>query len=173
MHVVVVEYDGNWPGLYRVEAEKIRKILGDNLVEIHHIGSTAVPNLVAKPIIDILPVVQKIARVDVCNAAFEAIGYECMGEFGIPGRRYFRKGGDNRTHQVHIFEWDNQTDIRRHLAVRDYLRAHRQAAAEYGQLKLRLAQKFPEDIEGYCDGKDNYVKQLEQQALSWFEKTHT
>ena len=67
-----------------------------------------------------MPVVRDLAQVDACSVQFEALGYEVMGEFGIPGRRYFRKGGDERTHQIHIFQQDNRADIDRHLAVRDY-----------------------------------------------------
>lgn len=167
MLVRVVPYDPAWKELYQREAKAIRQILGDNLTSIHHIGSTAVEGLAAKPIIDILPVVRQLRRVDGCNPAFEALGYECMGEFGIPGRRYFRKGGDNRTHQIHVFEQNNVADIRRHLAVRDYLRAHPDAASAYGALKTELAARYPQDIEGYCDGKDAFVKKLERDALAW------
>lgn len=170
MHVRVVGYDSRWPQMFAAEAEKIRKILGENCVAVHHIGSTSVPNLAAKPIIDILPVVRDLRLVDAKNAAFEALGYECMGEFGIAGRRYFRKGGDERTHQIHIFAQECVHDIARHLAVRDYLRAFPQEAAAYGDLKMRLAQQYSEDIEGYCDGKDAFVKALERRALLWREK---
>lgn len=169
MLVRVVLYDPAWKEEYRREAAAIQRILGDNLAALHHIGSTAVGGLAAKPIIDILPVVRQLWRVDECNPAFEALGYECMGEFGIPGRRYFRKGGDNRTHQIHVFEQDNEADIKRHLAVRDYLRAHPDAAAAYGKLKTELAARYPQDIEGYCDGKDAFVKELERTALAWAE----
>ena len=107
--------------------------------------------------------------VDKYNEEFVAIGYECMGEFGIEGRRYFRKGGDNRTHQIHIFEQSNHKDINRHIAVRDFLRTHPDIALEYGELKMELANRFPEDIEGYCAGKDAFVKQLEKDALRWWQ----
>lgn len=167
MHVRVVGYDPRWPQMFAEEAEKIQKILGGNCVAVHHIGSTSVPNLAAKPIIDILPVVRELRLVDEKNAGFEALGYECMGEFGIPGRRYFRKGGDERTHQIHIFAQASAHDIARHLAVRDYLRAFPQEAAAYGELKRRLARQYPEDIDGYCDGKDAFVRALEQRALAW------
>lgn len=134
----------------------------DILVEVYHIGSTAVKGLAAKSIIDIMPVVTNISLVDKHNKEFVAIGYECMGEFGIEGRRYFRKGGDNRTHQIHIFEQSNHKDINRHIAVRDFLRTHPDIALEYGELKMELAYRFSEDIEGYCTGKDAFVKQLER-----------
>ena len=166
-HVIVTEYNPLWPQLYRQEAEQIRAILRDNCVAIHHIGSTAVVGLCAKPVIDIMPVVVSLARVDAQKKAFEAIGYEVLGEFGIAGRRYLRKGGDERTHQLHIFEQGADEQIERHLALRDYLRAHPQDAAAYGRLKRQLAQQFPWDIESYCDGKDDLVRKLEQAALQW------
>ncbi|MDW8742642.1 GrpB family protein [Streptococcus suis] len=138
-----------------------------------NIGSTAVKGLAAKSIIDIMPVVTNISLVDKHNKEFVAIGYECMGEFGIEGRRYFRKGGDNRTHQIHIFEQSNHKDINRHIAVRDFLRTHPDIALEYGELKMELAYRFSEDIEGYCTGKDAFVKQLEKDALLWYQNNES
>jgi len=167
MKVLVVPYDPAWPKRFEEEARAIRAILGEELTAIHHIGSTSVPGLMAKPILDIMPVVKAIHRVDGYDSAFEALGYQCMGEFGIPGRRYYRKGGENRTHQIHIFQQSDLENVRRHLAVRDYLRTHPQEAADYGALKRRLALAYPEDIDGYCDGKDAFVKALEQRALAW------
>lgn len=170
MIVKVIPYQAEWDDLYLKEAELIQNILSSQLVNIYHIGSTAVHGLKAKPIIDIMPVVKDITIVDNFDTEFEAIGYECMGEFGIKGRLYFRKGGDNRTHQLHIFEESNNTDIKRHLAVRDYLRVHPKEAFEYGELKSKLAELFPNDIEEYSNGKEQYVQQLEQKALSWMRK---
>lgn len=167
MKVVVQEYDESWPATFTAEAARLREIFGAELAAIHHIGSTAVPGLPAKPIIDIMPVVQDIARVDELNGKMAAFGYEPCGEFGIKGRRFFRKGGEDRTHHVHVFQADNHTEIDRHLSVRNYLRAHPEAALEYGELKARLAKLFPEDIEAYMYGKDDFVKNLEQKALKW------
>ena len=169
MEVQVVPYDPSWPSRYRREAALLREALGDCLVEIHHIGSTSVPGLWAKPIIDILPVVTAVEEADRRRAALEALGYEYLGEFGIPGRRYLRKGGDHRTHQVHLFGRESRDEIRRHLAVPAYLRCHPDAARDYAQLKYRLARRFPRDIDGYCDGKDAFVKALERAALDWWE----
>lgn len=117
--------------------------------------------------------ISEINLVDKHNKEFVAIGYECMGEFGIEGRRYFRKGGDNRTHQIHIFEQSNHKDINRHIAVRDFLRTHPDIALEYGELKMELAYRFSEDIEGYCTGKDAFVKQLEKDALLWYQNNES
>ncbi len=136
MKIQVVGYNEKWPLLFRQEAEKIKKILGAELIDIHHIGSTSVKNLSAKPIIDIMPVVKDIALVDSYQKEFETLGYEAMGEFGIAGRRYFRKGLEFRTHHVHVFEESNLKDIERHLAVRDYLREHPQDAVFAGPYPL-------------------------------------
>lgn len=168
MNILVVDYDPQWACKYVEESEQIMKVLGDELVEIHHIGSTAVEGLKAKPIIDMMPVVKDINKVDQLNNLFIALGYEPMGELGISGRRYFRKGGDNRTHQIHIFQQGNDYHINRHLAVRDYLRQHSQVAQEYGTLKSNLAALYPQNIDGYCDGKDDFMQKLEAKALDWF-----
>jgi GrpB-like predicted nucleotidyltransferase (UPF0157 family) len=169
MNVVVTEYNTNWEQMYRAESEKIKDIFVDELIDIHHIGSTSVPGLKAKPIIDIMLVVKDIEKIDLLNEQMEGIGYECMGEFGMKGRRFFRKGGDNnRSHHVHAFQVDNKQDINRHLAVRNYLRAHFNDAKTYGNLKENLAKQFPKDIEAYIDGKDAFVKELERKALHWY-----
>lgn len=167
MIVKVVDYDSSWKSSYASEAGLIRNILESQLINIFHIGSTAVNGLKAKPIIDIMPVVEDISQLDSHISDFEALGYEAMGEFGIPGRRYFRKGEENRTHQVHAFQYDNLYDIERHLAVRDYLEAHEKIRREYAVLKTRLAEKFPEDIESYSDGKESFVIRMEKEALKW------
>ena len=133
-HIEVVPYDPAWPEMYEEEKRLILQILGEQLIAIYHIGSTSVPGLAAKPIIDIMPVVRDVGQIDRLQPAFEAIGYEYMGELGIPGRRYLRKGGDDRTHQIHIFEESNEKDILRHLAVRDYLRLYSDARKAYGRL---------------------------------------
>lgn len=169
-HIVVVDYDPLWPLLFRKEADAISRILGDNLVLIHHIGSTSVPFLAAKPIIDIMPVVKDLSGVDAVSGEFVKLGYEYLGEFGIKGRRYLRKGGQERTHQIHIFQMEDDTNILRHLAFRDYLRSHRDVAMEYAELKKDLAARFPYDIDGYCDGKDAFVKKIENLALAEYSK---
>ena len=168
--IEVVDYRPEWDTMFKVESKKIKKILGKNCVGVYHIGSTSVKGLPAKPIIDIMPVVKDISLVDAHNGEFEALGYECRGEFGIPGRRFFAKGGDNRTHHIHIFEQSNQADIQRHIAVQDYLNAHSDTAAEYAALKKKLAAEFPFDNDGYCDGKEEYMKSLEEKALHRQEK---
>jgi GrpB-like predicted nucleotidyltransferase (UPF0157 family) len=105
MNVIVIEYNENLLQMFGEESCKIKRIFGDELIDIHHIGSTSVPGLKAKPIIDIMPIVKDVEVVDTFNEQMIKLGYEPLGEFGKKGRRYFRKGGNNRTHQVHVFHW--------------------------------------------------------------------
>lgn len=170
MNIIVSTYNPLWKEEYNKESQVIAKILGSQLVDIQHIGSTSVENLKAKPIIDIMPIVKDINEVDKYNLEFEELGYECMGTFGMANRRYFRKGGEDRTHQIHIFEEGDSMNIIRHLAVRDYLRTHPTIADEYGELKAKLAKEFPNDIDGYGDGKEDFMKVLEEQALLWYHQ---
>lgn len=167
--VTVTQYDPNWKNIFEKEAALISDVLKDNLVSIHHIGSTSIKGLAAKPIIDIMPVVKDLKAVDSLAHLFEAAGYEYMGEFGIENRRYLRKGGDERTHQIHIFEQSDNYNIERHLAFRDYMRTHPKERDAYAVLKTKLAEKYPYDIESYCDGKEAFVKAVEKQALEWYK----
>jgi GrpB-like predicted nucleotidyltransferase (UPF0157 family) len=167
MNIRVVTYEPHWKTEYLKEEQAIRELLKDELIRSFHIGSTSVPNLKAKPIIDILLVVNDILSLDNYTARFESLGYEAMGEFGISGRRYFRKGGDNRTHQIHAFQFDNIFEIERHLLFRDYLRQNPEICSAYGELKSELVERYPTDIDAYCDGKDHFVKEIEKAALKW------
>lgn len=165
--IKVVPYTAEWIQLYEDEKKQIEKKMNDNLVKLNHIGSTSVPNLSAKPVIDMLLVVEDITNLDNQNQVFESLGYEIMGEFGIKGRRYYRKGRENRTHQIHAFQYDSVFDIERHLAFRDYLIAYPEIAKQYGDLKSELALKYPKSIGDYGNGKDEFVKKVEKEALIW------
>ena len=167
MRVVVVPPDPLWPGRFRAEAGEIARVLGTDAVYIHHIGSTSVPGLAAKPIIDLMPVVRDIHAVDARTSALAALGYEAMGEFGLPGRRYFRRRAEGNACHVHVYQ-SGHPDIARHLAFRDYLRACPKAAASYGALKETLAARFPDDLDLYMDGKDGFIKDTERAALAWW-----
>ncbi len=168
-HVTVVDYDPKWPAKYEMERDAISAILAGNCLSLYHIGSTSVPGLAAKPIIDIMAVVRSLKEVDALSGKFEELGYECLGEFGMAGRRYFRKGGDERTHQIHVFQVDDWPNIARHLAFRDYMRTHEEERREYGTLKKSLAKAFPYDIEGYCEGKEAFVREREARALALYD----
>jgi GrpB-like predicted nucleotidyltransferase (UPF0157 family) len=167
--VEVVEYDPSWPARFDDECTLLRRILGDVAISIHHIGSTAVPGLAAKPIIDILLEVAELAHLDAMNPEMVRLGYVPKGEFGISGRRYFPKGMENRTHQIHAFA-TGDVGLFRHLAFRDYLRRHPEVALEYGTLKRAIALSCSNDLSRYCDAKDAYVKKHE--ALAMNEERH-
>lgn len=166
-NVIVTSYNQDWPLIYETEANRLKDIFGADMIDIHHIGSTSVSELKAKAVIDIMPVVRDIHQVDALNIAMIKIGYEPKGENGLPGRRYFQKGGDDRTHHVHVYEIGHP-DIKRHLAFREYLRAHPDIAKEYGDLKEELSRRFPHNIEAYINGKASLVSAIEKQAMAWY-----
>ncbi|WP_044477049.1 GrpB family protein [Oceanobacillus massiliensis] len=166
--VEVCAHNEEWSLMFSEEAEKLKLIFGDEIVDIHHIGSTSVPGLKAKPIVDMMPVVRNIACVDTYNQEMQMNGYEPKGENGISGRRYFQKGGNNRSHHIHIYQ-NGSKEIKRHLAFRDYLQTHPDVKKSYGDLKEKLAQQFPYDIESYIDGKERLVKEIEEKALNWYK----
>ena len=166
-YIVVVPYNPRWPDMFQQEAELLGAVFGAELLALHHIGSTSVPGLSAKPIIDVMPVVTNIETVGQLNPAMIQLGYEPMGEHGILGRRYFRKGGDiHRTHHVHTFQAGN-VEVARHLDFRDYLIAHPQAAQEYAALKIKGAKQFLHNIHGYMDGKDAFIRKTIERARCW------
>lgn len=158
--IEVIPYNLKWPEVFASEAELLKKALGNNCITIHHIGSTSVPGLSAKPIIDILPVVRDIQEVDKATKAMESLGYEAKGEYGIAFRRYFQKGKNARTHNVHVYQEDDP-EISRYLKFRDWMRSHPDDAENYAKLKEGLAAKFPEDILQYCNGKEAFVASID------------
>lgn len=163
----VIPYDERWPLLFEKEKEVIFAAAPSAIEGIYHIGSTSVEGLKAKPVIDILLEVANINELDGLCAAFEAIGYECKGEFGIPGRRYYRKGGAERTHQVHAFETGSGRAVR-YIAFKEYLKAHPNIANAYGELKLRVAAACNKDMALYCEGKADFIRFHEQVAMAWW-----
>ncbi len=167
--MVVVEYDPAWQKRYEIEAERITSALGDLALALHHIGSTSVPGLCAKPIVDMLLVVGDIARLDRATPTLVALGYEAKGEHGIPGRRYFRKDDASgvRTHHLHAYSEGSQ-HVRRHLAFRDYLAEHPEQARCYGALKQQAARAHPHDIDGYMAAKAPLIEELLAEALVWY-----
>src|SRR5918911_3848893 len=166
--VEVVPHDPQWRDEFEAEAKQVAAALGENVVAVHHIGSTAIPNIYAKPVIDLLVEVRDITAADGRGSAMESLGYEVMGEYGIPGRRYFRK--DNRegirTHNVHAFE-AGSAEGERHLAFRDYMIAHPADAQRYGELKRKLAEEHPQSMDEYMDGKDGFIKEMDRRAARW------
>jgi GrpB-like predicted nucleotidyltransferase (UPF0157 family) len=168
MKVRVVQHDPGWSAAFMAEADRIRLALRDVVVAIHHIGSTAIAGIFSKPIIDILLEVDDLQTLDSHSSALTELRYEAKGEFGIPGRRYFRKDSvtGERAHQIHAFQRGSPA-LERHLAFRDYLIAHPSVAQSYSLLKQRLAASHPDDIEAYMNGKDLFIKEHEAKAIVW------
>ena len=170
--VQVVDYDPDWPEMYQREIRKIHAVLGKQIAAAHHIGSTSVPGLKAKPIIDILLEVYDINALDAFDSQMKQLGYIPKGEYGIPGRRYYHKGPVHRTHHIHAFNAESP-GAKRHLAFRDYLIAHPSVAEQYGLLKTGIAAACQNDMERYCDGKNDFVKEHECKALAWVNLRYT
>ena len=155
--VEFVPYDLNWTTQFTEEATKIKTALGENCIIIHHIGSTSVPGLAAKPVLDIMPVVQDITQVNV--AGLEAIGYVNRGELGMPFRIYMHKGAPQHSHHLHIWEQGNP-EIEKHLMFRDYLINHMDARQRYATIKEQLASQYRNEHRTYTTLKDQFIKDL-------------
>ena len=176
-HIEVVPYNPDWPHQFTKEAAKIKLALGDNAIEIHHIGSTSVPGLNAKPIIDII-----LECKDNKNSIkpLENIGYEYKGELNIPFKYVFNKRNGIEVN-LHVHEQDNP-EIELNLKFRDYLRTHPDAKAEYEQLKYDLLKqetsfkKNNSTFTGYNLGKDKFIRKILQKlnltALRMVRCTH-
>lgn len=162
--IVIVDYDANWSSQYEQEKSQILDVLGDSIADIQHIGSTSVPNLAAKPIIDIIVGLEKIPLSSTQIISLEAIGYTYCGESGIPGRHFFQ--GKPRTRHIHAVQVNSDL-WQRNILFRDYLRSHPQAAQEYEALKRKLAVQFRNDRDRYGNGKTPLIEQLLMQARAW------
>jgi len=163
----ITPYNPRWPDLFRQEARQIFKVLPGQIILIHHIGSTAIAGIKAKPIIDFLIEVHQIESVDANSKAMITLGYDPRGENGIPGRRYFVKGTAGvHSHHLHVFQVGHP-DVARHLDFRDYLRSHPDQAQAYSQLKEKLAQKYQNDPVSYTDGKTEFIREIDRCAAIW------
>lgn len=168
----VVPYDSKWPLMYDEERVKIQKILNNELTSIYHIGSTAVPELRAKPVIDILVVVKNINAFEKLRSAFELMGYHWMGEYGIPGRRYlWRIASQNIDYHIQCFEEQNE-NINKCLAFRDYLRTFPKKAQEYSSAKELANKIYPDDARAYWEEKSEFLETLLNEALEWQKKSN-
>jgi GrpB-like predicted nucleotidyltransferase (UPF0157 family) len=165
--VSLVDHDPGWARVAAAHADKLQ-VLGDLVLGIHHIGSTSVPGLLAKPIIDLLPVVSSITELDKQLWQVEALGYRLYGEYGLPGRRFCALPGEN-TRLVHLHFFEQGSDqIFHNLAFRDYIRSHPDAAAAYAAEKRRARALHPDNSHGYTAEKAAFVQAMSQLAHAWF-----
>ena len=169
IRVELLPHDPAWIHIAQDEARRLRCVLGPELlIAVHHIGSTAIPGIHAKPIIDLMPVVTAIERLDTRSAELEALGYQCWGELGLPGRRYYTKDDPltgKRMVQLHAYAHD-AADVMRHLAFRDGLLHNPTTAAEYDQEKQRCQRLHPDDSHAYADCKSEWIRAIEARALA-------
>ncbi|WP_282051760.1 GrpB family protein [Phaeobacter inhibens] len=165
---LVVAPDPTWPTQAQAEADRWSDSGVDGLIEVHHIGSTAVPGLPAKPIIDLIPVFESEAAMDTARPIIEALGFEWLGEFGLPGRRYCRYDDPEtgkRQVQAHCYV-EGSDEITRHIAFRDALRANAALRAGYAAIKGKCAALHPGDMHGYGDCKSDWVQKIEAHAIN-------
>jgi GrpB-like predicted nucleotidyltransferase (UPF0157 family) len=166
--IYLVEYDPRWTEMYAAEAERVQAALPAGLVSaIEHFGSTAIPGLVAKPIIDILIAVRSVQEArEIAVRPLEAIDYAFWSDNPQRDRLFFVKGlppaAPHRTHHVHITELGS--DMWERLLFRDYLRAHPDEASRYGNLKLGLMARFRDDREAYTAAKSSYLDEVMAKA---------
>ena len=155
-------YDPNWPLLFRAEKERLFASLENYILDIQHFGSTSIPGMPAKPILDIGVAVANFEEAIRCVPLLEQLGYIYKGENGIPRRHYFVKG-EPRTHHLHMLESESE-EWKHHLLFRDYLRANSEATQAYANLKQTLATQFANDREAYQNGKDSFILAVLHQA---------
>jgi GrpB-like predicted nucleotidyltransferase (UPF0157 family) len=160
--VEIVAYDGGWPGWYRVEADRIMQRLASRVVAIEHIGSTAVPGLASKPIIDLMVGIPRFDDVESFAADLSDLGYEDCG--GASGRRYFRRRGE-RAFNVQIVEHEGEL-WNSNLAFRDYLRHHADSASAYAEVKTEAARAAP-TLLAYSTAKQRGLESLLDRAKDW------
>lgn len=154
--IVVEKYNSEWPRQYESEAELLRKALGKTIVDIQHIGSTAVPGLAANPIIDFQIAVSGSTTSKDYVAELSSLGYEkALDEQNSPN--FYCKGATNKhTHHLYIVE-DGSDEEARRVVLRDYLRKNERGAKEYEALKIAMAEKFKEDRSAYVDAKTAFI----------------
>ena len=169
--IEIVDYNPDWANMFEREAESIRTALGkDLIVEMQHIGSTAVPGLAAKPVIDIMVGLRNLSDGKNIIKPLENLGYVYWAENPNPEKMFFVKGmppyGEKRSHHVHVVEIDGEFWQRR--LFRDYLKINPQEAQRYEKLKRDLAERFRCDREAYTQGKSDFVREVMKKARREF-----
>ncbi|MBQ6239620.1 MAG: GrpB family protein [Firmicutes bacterium] len=163
-HVVVLPYDEAWADRFAEIKTEIEAALGELVFRIEHVGSTAVPGLSAKPIIDLDVVIRDSSAFHAAAAALEAIGYQHEGDLGIAGREAFRYDGKDHLQKHHLYVCaQDSAELKRHLAFRDYLRTHPEAVREYSRVKEEGAALYPYDIDGYIEHKTPFIRRIYQE----------
>ena len=165
-HVEIAEYDLEWPRIFAHEAGVILKACRPWITEVHHVGSTSMPGLAAKPILDMVPIAANPVECANAISGMTKLGYRFRGENGIPGRFYFDRIIDGRTivhaHMLPV----GHPEVRRHLMFRDYLRTHPEAARDYERLKRVLASMYRDDRPTYTEAKAEFINEIIEAACA-------
>jgi GrpB-like predicted nucleotidyltransferase (UPF0157 family) len=161
--IVLVPHDPEWAQAFDQARAAIMQACGDHVLNVLHVGSTAIPGIAAKPVIDMMPLLHRHEDGFACVGAMEALGYEFRGDGGLSGRHYFIKG-QPRTHHVHMYASDHP-EVGRHVRFRDYLRLHPSDARAYESLKRELAARFNTDTRAYSEAKTEFCARIERLAL--------
>lgn len=166
MMPALVPYCPGWPQKAAGFIAELHALIGPACVAVHHVGSTSVPGLPARPVIDLIPEVASHAHLGDARPALENAGFEWMGAFGLPGRRYLRRDGADGWRQVHVHCYEQgSAEIARHLAFRDLLRRDAEARDTYGTRKAACLAAHPEDHRAYGECKSALIDNLERIAL--------
>lgn len=167
--VWLAPHDPAWASLAAEEAARLVAGVGDAVLRVEHIGSTAIQGIAAKPTIDLMPILKAEADLDGGRDAMEALGYIWRGEFGIPGRRYCILERDGRrVFHVHFYREGND-QVATQLAFRDYLRTHRDEAVAYEAIKREAVAAHPHDSLAYNDHKAAWIRACQARALAWVQ----
>ena len=166
----IVDYDPNWVNQFNVIRGLLSKVFGTRAIQIEHVGSTSIPGMKAKPLIDVLVVVEKIEDFSKEKKEMMKAGYEWDKNVIAPNSLLFFKMGTagEKLENIHVFEKD-ALHVRRFLAKRDYFRAFPAKAKEYSDLKEKIAQKYPNNYEAYRKAKEPFLAQIEPEAYKWWE----
>ena len=165
--VKLLTHDPHWSALAGSEIDRIAIAVGSALLCLYHIGLTAIPGLIAKPVLDLLGVGQSLDALDAVQNRVEALGYASHGEYGFAGRRYYTLDAPEtnaRRAQLHCYA-DGDPAVVRHLAFRDYLRRRPDLISEYAREKVRCAALHPDDSHAYTDCKSAWIKRVEADAI--------
>jgi GrpB-like predicted nucleotidyltransferase (UPF0157 family) len=151
-------YSQKWEQVFSQEKLQLEAVIGEHVLEIQHIGSTSIPGMIAKPIIDIAIAIHAFKEAFKCVEPLENLEYEYKGEFGIPNRHFFVKGNP-RVYHLHMLEIASQ-EWKNHIYFRDFLIHHPDEAKQYAELKKKLAQQFSTDRDAYTEGKASFIEQI-------------
>jgi GrpB-like predicted nucleotidyltransferase (UPF0157 family) len=162
--VALSPHNEEWHRLFKEERSHILNSVGEHLLAVEHVGSTAICGISAKPIIDIAAAIARFEDGAKCVERLERLGYEYKGENGVPGRHYFSKGSP-RTHHLHMVTMES-VFWREHLIFRDHLKENPSVARAYDRLKQDLAARFPADRDAYTNGKEAFIRDLLQKAVN-------